>query len=218
MSIAVVLISGGLDSCVTAAIADQTNDLAFLHVRYSQRTEKREQQSFRDICRFYKPKHRLEIQMKYFSNIGGSALTDKSIEVPEKIQGKTPQTYVPFRNGNILSAAASWAETIGAEKIYIGAVEEDSSGYPDCTEEFLRKFETAVNAGTKPETKIKIIAPLLHYNKGEIVKKGIALGAPLHLTWSCYQNERIACGKCDSCRLRLKGFDLATERDTISYA
>ena len=217
MSIAVVLVSGGLDSCVTAAIANQTNDLAFLHVKYSQRTEKREQQAFRDICRFYKPKFQIEISMKYYANIGGSALTDKSIEVPENFQEQIPQTYVPFRNGNILSAAVSLAEKIGAKKIYIGAVEEDSSGYPDCTEEFLQKFEDAVNIGTKPETKIKIIAPLLHSNKGEIVKKGIALGAPLHLSWSCYQNETIACGKCESCRLRLKGFRWAQETDTISY-
>ena len=227
--IAIVLVSGGMDSLVTAAIANLENAMAFLHLNYGQRTEQRELKAFNDIADFYSVKKRLVVDVKYLKEIGGSALTDKKIEVPTHIPHPTPDTgirgqasnipitYVPFRNAHLLSIAVSWAEVIGAKRIYIGAVEEDSSGYPDCREVFYKAFEKAIDVGTKPETKIEIITPLIHMKKSAIIKKGIELGAPFHLTWSCYKDNNIACGVCDSCRLRLKGFREAGVADPIKY-
>lgn len=224
--LAIVLVSGGMDSLVTAAIASLENELAFLHVNYGQRTEKRELKAFNDIADFYNVKKRFVVDIGYLKKIGGSALTDKKIEVPlptdnsaiRNSQSAIPITYVPFRNAHLLSIAVSWAEVIGVKKIYIGAVEEDSSGYPDCREIFYKAFEKAIRAGTKPDTKIDIVAPLIHLKKKGIVKKGLELNAPFHLTWSCYKNDTKACGKCDSCRLRLKGFNEAGIKDVIEYA
>lgn len=225
----IVLLSGGMDSLVAAAVANLENELAFLHVNYGQKTERRELKAFNDIADFYNVKRRLIADIRYLKEIGGSALTDECIDVPNliphptpdiNIQGQTSQipiTYVPFRNAHLISIAVSWAEVIGAKRIYIGAVEEDSSGYPDCREVFYKAFETAVDAGTKPDTKIEIVTPLIHLKKSLIVKKGIELGAPFHLTWSCYKNEGRACGVCDSCRLRLKGFREAGVQDVIGY-
>lgn len=217
--LAVVLVSGGMDSCVTASIAGIDHSLAFLHINYGQRTEKREEKAFNDLCSFFKPIRKLIVNLSYLKDIGGSALTDESIEIPKhKIsKDKIPVTYVPFRNAHLLSIAVSWAEVIGAKKIYIGAVEEDSSGYPDCREEFFKAFQEAVNKGTKPETEIKIITPLIHKTKAEIVKIGVHLGSPLELTWSCYAEEDIACGVCESCLLRIKGFREAGFEDKIPY-
>ena len=216
----VVCLSGGMDSCVTAAIAAETHDPALLHVNYGQRTEARELQAFREIAEFYKVGKRLVVDLRHLSQIGGSALTDRSIAVPEGNIGREgiPPTYVPFRNANILAAAVAWAETLGARAVYIGAVEEDSSGYPDCRESFFDAYRKAVSLGTRPESGIEIVTPVIHLRKAEIVKKGAVLGAPLHLTWSCYRSETVACGSCDSCLLRMRAFKEAGVPDPVPYA
>jgi 7-cyano-7-deazaguanine synthase len=221
--VAVVLVSGGMDSCVTAAIANSLGyELAFLHLNYRQRTEKRELKAFNDIADFYNVKKRLVISVEHLKLIGGSSLTDENIPVEKADLKRTgiPTSYVPFRNANMLSIAVSWAEVIGATKIFIGAVEEDSSGYPDCRKEFYNAFNEVIRLGTKAGVEgrpIRIVTPIIDMKKWEIVKKGIELGAPLHLTWSCYQREDIACGVCDSCALRLRGFQLAGVDDPIPY-
>lgn len=217
--LAVILVSGGLDSCLTAAIANQTYESAFLHLNYGQKTEQREKKAFTNIADHYQVKERLEIDMRHFSTIGGSSLTDKHIPIAEaNLKSEDiPQSYVPFRNANILAIATSWAEVIGATKIAIGAVEEDSSGYPDCRKSFFEAFNLVINEGTKPDTDIKIITPLIKMSKKQIVEKSIELNAPIHLTWSCYQNEEKACGTCDSCALRLRGFQQAGLADPIPY-
>ncbi len=221
---AVVLLSGGMDSCVTAAIAHQSHRLALVHASYGQRTERRERKAFEEIADFYEVSERLVVRLEHFSQIGGSALTDSRIPVPESGPaaapgrgGAIPVTYVPFRNAHFLSVAVSWAEVIGAQAVFIGAVAEDSSGYPDCRAEYYRVFAELVRAGTRPETRIAIVTPVIELRKGEIVRRGIELGAPLHLTWSCYQSEDAACGACDSCRLRLRAFAEAGQADPISY-
>jgi 7-cyano-7-deazaguanine synthase len=225
--LAIVLISGGMDSCVTAAIANEEYRLAFLHVNYGQRTEARELRAFNEIADHYQAEKRLIVSIEHLKVIGGSALTDENIPVPEITPLRTPNselrtssiptTYVPFRNAHLLSIAVSWAEVIGATKIFIGAVEEDSSGYPDCREVFYQAFNKVIEMGTKPETRIDIITPLIHLNKSAIVKEGIKRRAPLHLTWSCYRNNDRACGRCESCMLRLKGFKGAGVDDPIPY-
>ena len=217
---AIVLVSGGMDSCVTAAIAARENKIkAFLHISYGQRTEDRERRAFNDIADHYGVIERLDVSIEYLAKIGGSSLTDETIEVAEAdLESKEiPTSYVPFRNANMLAIATSWAEVIGATNIYIGAVAEDSSGYPDCRPEFYGAFQRTIDAGTKPETQIKIRTPLISMSKAEIVRKGIELHAPLHLTWSCYRSEDLACGTCDSCALRLRGFEGAGEKDPIPY-
>jgi len=217
---AIILVSGGMDSCVTAAIAETENrEIAFLHVSYGQRTERRERQAFNDIADFYAIEKRLDVSIEYLARIGGSSLTDASIEVAEaNLKSKEiPTSYVPFRNANMLSIATSWAEVLNATRIYVGAVAEDSSGYPDCRPEFYAAFEKTIEVGTKPETRIKIVTPIIHLSKAEIVRKGIELNAPLHLSWSCYRNEDAACGTCDSCALRLRGFQQAGAVDPIKY-
>lgn len=225
--LAIILVSGGMDSCVTAAIANEKYTLAFLHVNYGQRTEARELRAFNEIADFYKAMKRLTISIEHLKVIGGSSLTDTNVPVPETDILRTqnselrtssiPSTYVPFRNAHFLSIAVSWAEVIGATKIFIGAVEEDSSGYPDCREVFYQAFNKAIEMGTKPETRVEIVTPLIHMKKSEIVKKGVELSAPLSLTWSCYQNSEKACGRCESCTLRLKGFRKAGVKDPIQY-
>jgi 7-cyano-7-deazaguanine synthase len=220
---AVVLLSGGMDSCVTAAIARQTHELALLHASYGQRTESRERQAFDEIADFYAIHERLVVQLDHFAQIGGSALTDKRMAVPEggprtQIGGnEIPPTYVPFRNAHFLSVAVSWAEVIGASAVFIGAVAEDSSGYPDCRPEYYRVFQQLVRVGTRPETQIEMVTPVIGMRKWEIVRRGIELGAPLDRTWSCYQFEDAACGACDSCRLRLGAFAEAGMSDPIAY-
>jgi 7-cyano-7-deazaguanine synthase len=218
--LAICLVSGGMDSCVTAAIAKrETDEIAFLHVSYGQRTEQRERKAFNDIADFYGVEKRLDVSIEYLAKIGGSSLTDKSIEVTEaNLESKEiPTSYVPFRNANMLSIATSWAEVLGANRIYIGAVAEDSSGYPDCRPEFYEAFEKVIDKGTKPGTNIEIRTPIIHLSKADIVQKGINLDAPLHLTWSCYRSEDLACGTCDSCALRLRGFERAGHKDPIAY-
>lgn len=220
-TIAICLVSGGMDSCVTAAIARSENDeIAFLHISYGQRTEARERKAFNDIADFYGVEMRLDISIEHLAKIGGSSLTDENIGVAEAdLESKEiPTSYVPFRNANMLAIATSWAEVLGATAIYIGAVAEDSSGYPDCRPAFYEAFQRAIDTGTKPDTHIKIRTPIIDLNKTEIVKKGVDLGAPLHLTWSCYRANDLACGTCDSCRLRLRGFERAGVADPIRYA
>ena len=243
MSKAIVLLSGGMDSCVTTAHAISAgHDVYALHVNYGQRTQERELKAYHDICDHYNIQHRLVVDISHLAAIGGSSLTDRQMQVPSSEQrtanseqqaasseqraasseqrtasSAIPNTYVPFRNANILAIATSWAEVVEANHLYIGAVEEDSSGYPDCREIFFRAFEEVIRTGTKPGTNITIETPLIHLSKGQIVRSGIELQAPLHLSWSCYSNEDLACGVCDSCMLRLKGFAEAGVEDPVSY-
>ena len=224
---AVVLLSGGMDSCVCATIALEKygNDgLALLHASYGQRTEARERRAFEQIADWMEVRCRLVVRLDHFRAIGGSALTDASIAVPENeldaggAHGSAiPVTYVPFRNAHFLSVAVSWAEAMGAGAVYIGAVAEDSSGYPDCRPEYYRAFQELIRVGTRPETEIAIETPVIGMKKNEIIRRGLELGAPLHLTWSCYQSEDAACGVCDSCLLRLKAFAEAGVADSIAY-
>lgn len=218
--LAVVLVSGGMDSCVTAAIASQDHEMAFLHLNYGQRTEQRELRAFTGIADFYGVKRRLVVNIEHLRKIGGSSLTDESIEVQtaDLHRKEIPTSYVPFRNAHILSIAVSWGEVLGAGKIFIGAVEEDSSGYPDCRREYYEAFNKVVELGTKPETKLRILTPVIGMKKFEIVRKGMELHAPFDLTWSCYQREDVACGVCDSCALRLRGFQQANVDDPLPYA
>jgi len=220
-TLAVCLVSGGMDSCVTAAIAREENaELAFLHVSYGQRTEARERRAFEELADHLAVKKRLTVSIESLKAIGGSSLTDYRMPVTEAnlAAPAIPSSYVPFRNAHMLAIATSWAETLGARRIYIGAVAEDSSGYPDCRPEFYEAFQKAIDAGTKPETKIEIVTPVISLTKSEIVRRGLELGAPLELTWSCYAAEDRACGRCDSCALRLRAFQRAGVKDPIAYA
>jgi 7-cyano-7-deazaguanine synthase len=220
-SLAVCLVSGGMDSCVTTAIAARENtELAFVHVSYGQRTEARERRAFEELADHYEVTKRLAVSIEHLKRIGGSSLTDQDIPVAEANLSslEIPTSYVPFRNAHLLSIATSWAEPIGAGRIYIGAVAEDSSGYPDCRPEFYEAFQRAIDAGTKPETRIAVVTPVIKMRKSEIVCRGLELRAPLELTWSCYQSESKACGRCDSCALRLRAFREAGARDPIPYA
>jgi 7-cyano-7-deazaguanine synthase len=224
---AVVLLSGGMDSCVCAAIARERHgaeNLALLHAGYGQRTQARERHAFEAMAEFYGVTRKLVVQLDHFRAIGGSALTDNKIAVPENELGAPgpggsaiPVTYVPFRNAHFLSVAVSWAEAIGAGAVYIGAVAEDSSGYPDCRAEYYEVFQQLVRVGTRPETHIEIVTPVIRMKKSEIVRRGMELRAPLHLSWSCYQGEEKACGACDSCLLRLRAFAEAGVADPIPY-
>jgi 7-cyano-7-deazaguanine synthase len=220
-SLAVCLVSGGMDSCVTAAIArDENDELAFLHVSYGQRTEARERRAFAEMADHFAVPKRLAVSIESLKAIGGSSLTDHGMPVTEAnlTAPGIPTSYVPFRNAHMLAIATSWAETIGAHRIYIGAVAEDSSGYPDCRTEFYEAFQRAIDVGTKPETRIEIATPVIHLTKSQIVLRGLELGAPLELTWSCYAAEDRACGRCDSCALRLRAFQQAGVKDPIAYA
>lgn len=218
---AVVLLSGGMDSCVCAAVACREYNVSALHVSYGQRTEARERRAFEEICDRLSIAERLAVRNEALRAIGGSALTDSSIAVPKTgtlpAAAEIPVTYVPFRNAHFLSAATSWAEVLGAVKIYIGAVEQDSSGYPDCRRSYYDAFDQVIKTGTK-EGAIEIATPLIHLRKREIVKLGIKMGAPFDLTWSCYVSQDRACGQCDSCVLRLRAFEEAGTLDPIAYS
>jgi len=208
-----------MDSCVCAALATRDHETAAVHVSYGQRTEERERQSFLAVCQRLKIHDRLMVRNEALRAIGGSALTDESIAVPdaEAVGRNIPVTYVPFRNAHFLAVAVSWAEVLGAQKVYIGAVEPDSSGYPDCRPAYYKAFNEVVKAGTK-EGSIEIVTPLIAMRKAEIVRLGLELGAPFDLTWSCYSREDQACGVCDSCALRLRAFEAAGAPDPIPYA
>jgi 7-cyano-7-deazaguanine synthase len=216
----VVLLSGGMDSCVCAALAVQGDtDAAALHISYGQRTEKRERAAFERICDRLGMKRRLAVRNEALSIIGGSALTDPDIAVPEageQIGSAIPATYVPFRNAHFLAMAVSWAEVLDAEQIYIGAVEQDSSGYPDCRPAYYKAFNAVIKEGTR-EGRIEVVTPLIGLRKAEIVKLGLKLDAPFDLTWSCYSREDKACGVCESCVLRLRAFQEADARDPLPY-
>jgi 7-cyano-7-deazaguanine synthase len=210
-----------MDSCVTAAIAREENtEVAFLHVSYGQRTEARERRAFVDLADSFKIKKRLAVSIESLKAIGGSSLTDEGIPVSsaDLTSPEIPTSYVPFRNAHMLAIATSWAETIRARRIYIGAVAEDSSGYPDCRPEFYYAFQGAIDAGTKPDTRIEIVTPVIEMSKADIVRRGLELDAPLELTWSCYGAEDLACGQCDSCALRLRAFHQVGVTDPIAYA
>ena len=221
LRLAVCLVSGGMDSCATAAIAREENsELAFLHVSYGQRTEARERRAFEQLADHYDVKKRLAVSIEHLAKIGGSSLTDP--DIPVSTAGLSspdiPTSYVPFRNAHLLSIATSWAEALGAKRVYIGAVAEDSSGYPDCRPEFYAAFQRAIDIGTRPGTDVQIVTPVITMRKSQIVRRGLELGAPFELTWSCYQASERACGCCDSCALRLRAFLEAGVTDPISYA
>ncbi|MCL2064131.1 MAG: 7-cyano-7-deazaguanine synthase [Candidatus Cloacimonetes bacterium] len=242
MSKAIVLVSGGIDSLVTACIAIEENDeIYFLHVNYGQRTEKKELKAFQKICDFYKPKDKKIIDIGYLKQFGGSSLTDKNIDIPINIDPfEIPNTYVPFRNGNLIAIACSWAEVLNIQnemnhhvserneqtresqsqitfKIYIGAIEVEGSNYPDCRSVFFQSLEKAINLGTKYNINLEIKTPIINLTKSNIIKLGKSLNAPYELTWSCYSENEIACGECDSCFLRLKAFKEADLEDPIIY-
>ncbi|SRR6266516_818525 len=219
--LAVCLVSGGMDSCATAAIAREENsELAFLHVSYGQRTEARERRAFEQLADHYGVKKRLAVSIEHLAKIGGSSLTDLHVPVTDAnlSSREIPTSYVPFRNAHLLSIAASWAEVLSAKRIYVGAVAEDSSGYPDCRPEFYAAFQQAINVGTRPETNVQIVTPVIAMRKAQIVRRGLELGAPFELTWSCYKASERACGCCDSCALRLRAFLEVGVTDPISYA
>lgn len=215
--LAIVLVSGGMDSCVTAAIANIEYRMAFLHVNYGQRTEKRELQAFNEIADYYNIEEdkRFVADITYLQKIGGSSLTDHNIEIPglKRDETRIPNTYVPFRNTHLLSIAVSWAEVMAAKYIFIGAVSQDSPGYPDCRGEYYDAINKLIKVGTKPGSQIRVLTPIIRMKKAEIVKKGASLNAPLHLTWSCYKNNDLACGECNSCLLRSKAFQEAGIED-----
>ncbi|MCI0657438.1 MAG: 7-cyano-7-deazaguanine synthase QueC [Acidobacteria bacterium] len=216
---AVVLVSGGMDSAVVAALACRDHEAAFLHLDYGQRTEARERTAFEALANHYGVQRRLVARVDPLRSIGGSSLTDPSLPLSDSRRGASqiPTTYVPFRNTHFLAAAVSWGEVLGARWVFYGAVEEDSSGYPDCRESYLEAFNRLVEEGTRPETRLRVLAPLLHRSKSEIVREGMRLGAPFHLTWSCYGESERACGECESCLLRMKGFREAGCQDPIPY-
>ncbi len=217
--LAVVCVSGGMDSCLTAALAAAEHRLAFLHADYGQRTEAKERECFRRLAEHFRAERTLVVDFTDLRAIGGSSLTDPVVPVREgpPVAGVIPTSYVPFRNAHLLSAAASWGETLGATAIFVGAVWEDSSGYPDCRPEFYRAFEEAIRQGTRPETDLRIVTPVIAMTKAEIVRRGREMRVPFEKTWSCYQAEDEACGACESCLLRLKGFAEAGVEDPIPY-
>ena len=217
--LAIVLASGGMDSCVTTAIANIDYRLAMLHVGYGQRTEARELRAFNAVADFYEAEHRMVCRLDHLKQIGGSSLTDTTIAVEAANLERTsiPSSYVPFRNAHFISIAVSWGEVLGAHKIFVGAVAEDSSGYPDCRPEYYAAFNRVITAGTKPETQLELLTPIIGLRKSEIVRRGRKLGAPFERTWSCYQGQESACGVCDSCALRLRAFEEAGLEDPLPY-
>ena len=217
--LAVVCVSGGMDSCVTAAIAARDHRVAFLYADYGQRTEDRERACFHRLADHFRAVHRLVADFPSLGAIGGSSLTDPAIPVRkgEPEPGRVPTSYVPFRNAHLLAAATSWAEVLGASAVFVGAVAEDSSGYPDCRPEFYRAFQEVVTLGTRPETRIRIVTPVIDMSKADIVRAGRDLRVPFEKTWSCYQSGEVACGECESCRLRLRGFVAAGFEDPLPY-
>jgi 7-cyano-7-deazaguanine synthase len=217
--LAVACLSGGMDSAVAAALAAEQHRLALLHANYGQRTQARELACFHALADHFGAEQRLVVDLGHLAAIGGSSLTDPAVPVREgePVPGSIPTSYVPFRNAHLLAAATSWGEVLGATALVIGAVWEDSSGYPDCRPEFYRAFEQAIRQGTRPETDLRILTPVIDLSKAEIVRRGLALGVPFEKTWSCYQAEDQACGACESCRLRLKGFAEAGVADPLPY-
>jgi len=220
-TIAIILVSGGMDSATAVAIAaNEGHNLALIHFDYGQRNQANESNAFEALAKYYKAEKSLIVPMDFLKAIGGSALTDDSIEIPRTQipSGEIPATYVPFRNGIMLSMVSAWAEVIGARRIFTGIVEEDSSGYPDCRDEFVAAMQNAINLGRRPENELEIVTPLIHKRKSEIVKLGEKLGVPYELTWSCYFGNDVHCGECPACRLRKKAFEEANIQDPTLYA
>jgi len=216
--ISVVLVSGGMDSAVVCGIASRDYELAVLHINYGQRTEERELWSFHRIVDFYNAKKKLVVNLEHFKKIGGTSLVDRNIKIPNGLSDEVvPSTYVPFRNAQFLSIAVSWAEVIGASAIFIGATEEDAAGYPDCRRIFYDVFNKLVQVGTRENTHINVLTPIIDMSKSDIVRLGVKLGVPFELTWSCYRNNDTACGKCDSCLRRIRAFREAGVEDKIKY-
>ncbi len=215
--LAIVLLSSGMDSATCAGIANKNYRLAFLHFQYGQKSWKKEKESFEKLVEFYRPEFHEIVQMPFFKQIGGSSLVADALEIPDKAGKGIPSTYVPFRNGVFLSIAASWAEVIGATKIFTGVTQVDFSGYPDCRGAFVQSLNESINLGTKPETTIEIVTPVLNLSKKEIVEMGTSLGVPFQYTWSCYRETEKACGRCESCLLRLQAFKEAGIIDPIPY-
>ncbi len=216
----IILLSGGMDSLVTTAIAkEESDEIYFLHANYGQKTELKELECFENLTKFYKPSGTLSVDIDYLRKIGGSSLVDDNLTIKNhnNEEDAVPNTYVPFRNAHLIAIGVSWAEVIGAQRIYIGAVEEDSSGYPDCRESFYKSYNKTIDLGTKDETKIQIMTPIIHMTKAEIVKKGKELNCPFEFSWSCYRSNDKACGTCDSCHLRIKAFKEAKLKDPIPY-
>jgi 7-cyano-7-deazaguanine synthase len=215
----VVLVSGGMDSLVLAAFATRESDIALLHVNYGQPTQAKELACFHAIADHLKVKERLVADIGYLNAIGGSALTDPRIAIPEADlrRGGVPVTYVPFRNAHFVCIAVSWAEVIGAKSVYIGAVMADSSGYPDCRPEFYEAMNEAIRRGTREESGIEVRAPFVRLRKKDLVLMGKSLGVPFEHSWSCYREGEKACGRCDSCALRLRAFAEAGVPDPIEY-
>ncbi|MBN2460330.1 MAG: 7-cyano-7-deazaguanine synthase QueC [Candidatus Cloacimonetes bacterium] len=215
----IVLVSGGMDSLVTAAVAVQESDAVnFLHITYGQRTQEAERRCFHKLVEFYEPADSMIVDISYLRQMGGSSLTDPALKIQQFGESRgIPNTYVPYRNGNFIAIATSWAEIIVANRIYIGAVEEDSSGYPDCRESFFQAAEETINQGTRDDTGIKIITPVIHMEKSEIVKLGERLQVPFESSWSCYKYNDVACGSCDSCVLRIRAFQKAGLKDPLPY-
>jgi 7-cyano-7-deazaguanine synthase len=220
MKKAVCIMSGGMDSTLAAyMMRDEGYEIIGLHFNYEQRTQTKELEAFYSICKQLKVKDPYVVNLDFFSSIGASALTDRSIDVPTSgVEEGVPVTYVPFRNGIFISIATAIAEKEGAQVLSIGVVEEDSSGYPDCRESYITSMQHSINLGTRDETVLQIKMPLVHLQKSQIVKEAVERKVPLELTWSCYQSEQKACGVCDSCRLRLNGFKKAGVKDPIAYA
>jgi 7-cyano-7-deazaguanine synthase len=217
--IAVVLVSGGMDSAVACGIANKSHALALLHVNYGQKTEKRELEAFNALADFYGTERRLVVNLDYLKKIGGSSLIDPAMDIPEGLSEQgTPSTYVPFRNAQFLSIGTSWAEAIGALALFSGTTEEDAAGYPDCRKEFYDIFNKLIDVGTREDTSIELFVPLITLKKADIIRKGIELGVPFEHTWSCYENNEEACGKCDSCLRRLRAFKEVGMKDPIKYA
>ncbi len=215
--LAVVLVSGGMDSLVALALANQTHRLALLHFNYGQISEGKELKAFNRIAEFYRAEYKLLVDLDYLKKIGGTSLIDQSLEIPSGLSNQIPTTYVPFRNAQLVSVGVSWGEVVGAEVVFIGAVEEDSAGYPDCRREFYTTFNRLIELGTRPTTHIEIKVPLIGMKKGEIAKLGIGLKAPFELSWSCYRGGPKACGRCDSCLRRLRAFQEAGYPDPLEY-
>ncbi|MFC6835563.1 7-cyano-7-deazaguanine synthase QueC [Halomarina ordinaria] len=218
---AVVLVSGGMDSATAVWEARERGyDPLFLHTSYGQRTETKEYECASRLAEECDAADFLHIETDHLSRIGGSSLTDEGMAVgdADTESEEIPDTYVPFRNANLLSMAVSYAEAQAAEAVFIGAHSEDFSGYPDCRPAFFEAFERVVDVGTRPETEITIEAPFAEWSKTHIAERGLDLDVPFEHTWSCYRDEAPACGTCDSCAFRLEAFRAAGARDPIAYA
>jgi 7-cyano-7-deazaguanine synthase len=217
---AVCLLSGGMDSATLAYVAKSRGyDILALHINYGQRTERKERACAKSIAKLLHAETFIEISLDYFSMFGASSLTDQRITVEnfDPAREHIPNTYVPFRNANLLSIATSFAESREADAIFIGVQSLDYSGYPDCRSQFIEAFQKVIDLGTKDTTKITLFAPFIGMTKTDILRKGLELDVPYEQTWSCYRNEVNACGTCGSCHFRREAFAAVGRQDPIKY-